>query len=68
MQLPFLRFLDEYGGKNFQAEKELIRQQLLHLDAEGLGHNPGQEDYYLEVLFKLKNLERVLFRRIVDEL
>eukprot|EP01084_Bolivina_argentea_P254498 427852_1 len=60
---------DEFAGKNFQAEKTLIRQRLSHLNAEGLGHhNPDQEDYYLEVLFKLENLERDLFGGIADEL
>ncbi len=61
--------LDDFLGNNFQAEKELIRQQLLHLSAEGLAHHkPDQEDYYTEVLLKLENLECDLFGGVVDEL
>ncbi len=56
-------------GNNFQAEKESIRQQLLRLNTEFLGHNhPDQEDYYMEVLLKLENFVRDLFGTIEDEL
>ncbi len=59
---PIFHFLDEFAGKNFQAEKESIKQQLLRLHTELLGHNhPDQEDYYMEVLLKLKNFVRGLF-------